>query len=108
MIWPRGDAPWTAEASTFCKSLSDSLGPNVVFWRLRWSGRNSHTARFNAAKSLRDCLQKGLENREWRDAKHFVVAHSHGGNVALMALENLDSRERIAGIAIPAEITILT
>lgn len=97
MIWPSGDAAWTTDASTLCRSLRDRLGPDVVFRRFRWSGRNSHTARLNASKRLRDFLQEGLA--EWPDATHIVVAHSHGGNVALMTLGASNLSERIAGVA---------
>jgi len=97
MIWPSGDALWTTEASTLCRSLQGRLGPDVVFRRFRWSGRNSHTARLNASKKLRDFLQEGLAASP--DATHIVIAHSHGGNVTLMALGDSNLRERIAGVA---------
>jgi len=97
MIWPSGDAVWTTDASTLCKSLRDRLGPDAVFRRFRWSGRNSHTARLNASKRLRDFLEEGLADSP--DATHIVIAHSHGGNIALMALGDSNLRERIAGVA---------
>jgi hypothetical protein len=97
MIWPSGDAVWTTDASTICKSLRDRLGPDAVFRRFPWSGRNSHTARLNASKRLRDFLQEGLAASP--DATHIVIAHSHGGNIALMALGDSNLRERIAGVA---------
>lgn len=97
MVYPSGDAPWTTDASTLCRSLRDSLGPSVVFRRFRWSGRNSHTARLSAAGRLRDYLEEGL--LESPEATHIVVAHSHGGNVALMAVEDSNLCERIAGVA---------
>jgi hypothetical protein len=88
---------WTMDASTLCESLRDRLGPDAVFRRFRWSGRNSHTARLNASKRLRDFLQEGLADSP--DATHIVVAHSHGGNIALMALGDSNLRDRIAGVA---------
>src|SRR5262249_24153836 len=97
MICPSGDAEWTTDASTLCKSLRDRLGPDTVFRRFRWSGRNTHAARLNASTRLRDFLQERLA--EAPDATHVVVAHSHGGNVALMALRDSNLRERIAGVA---------
>ena len=98
MIWPSGDAVWTTDASTLCRSLRDRLGPDAVFRRFRWSGRNSHTARLKASRNLRGYLQEGLL-AESPNATHIIVAHSHGGNVALMALAGSNLRERIAGVA---------
>jgi pimeloyl-ACP methyl ester carboxylesterase len=97
MIFPSGDAAWTTDESTLCRSLRDRLGPDAVFRRFRWSGRNSHTARLNASERLRDFLQGGL--RDSPDATHIIVAHSHGGNVALMAVgDHPNLRERISGV----------
>jgi hypothetical protein len=97
IIWPSGDAPWTTDASTLCRSLRERLGPDTVFRRFRWSGSNSHSARLKASHELRDFLQEGLKVQP--DATHIVVAHSHGGNVALMALGDANLRERFAGVA---------
>jgi len=97
IIWPSGDAPWTTDASTLCRSLRERLGPDTVFRRFRWSGSNSHSARLKASHELRDFLQEGLTGQP--DATHIVVAHSHGGNVALMALGDANLRERFAGVA---------
>jgi hypothetical protein len=98
MIFPSGDAAWTTDESTLCRSLRDRLGPDAVFRRFRWSGRNSHTARLKASERLRDFLQEGLNDPP--DATHIIVAHSHGGNVALRALgDHPNLREQINGVA---------
>ena len=97
VIWPSGDAPWTTDQSPLCNALKARFESGLVFRRYRWSGGNSHTARFTAAEGLRRCLHRGL--KEYPDATHIVVAHSHGGNVALLALAENDLRERIAGVA---------
>ncbi len=47
-----------------------------------WAGGNSHRSRLAAAKELRDLIA-GHELAE--DGKLNLVAHSHGGNVALLA-----------------------
>jgi hypothetical protein len=37
--------------------------------------------------------------RRWPNAHHFIIAHSHGGNIALHALHDTDLKRSIAGIA---------
>jgi hypothetical protein len=53
-----------------------------------WSGGNSHYARDRAA----DELAMHLANADHRN--HWIVAHSHGGNVALRALGKPEVQER--------------
>lgn len=61
-----------------------------------WSGRNTLGARTDAAKALRAHLQQLLER--FPRAHHAVVAHSHGGNVALMALADEALAKRMLGV----------
>lgn len=56
------------------------------FERVAWSGNNSFIAREEGAAELRFHLKQS--HRQYPDAKHLVVAHSHGGTVAVMALDN--------------------
>jgi hypothetical protein len=67
-----------------------------------WSGANSVHARDSAAKGLSVCLRKNLKDP---DATAIIIAHSHGGNVALRALQYLDSsmvnRTRVVTLATP-------
>ncbi len=97
MLNPSGDAPWTQDEATFCNFLRTRFGDRVVFRRFAWSGGNSHTARSKAAESLREYLREGLQ--DWPDDTHVIVAHSHGGNVVLSALNAFNLRGKIAGVA---------
>jgi hypothetical protein len=54
-------------------------------------------ARDRAVKALRLHLRKKFE--EFPNAEHFIVAHSHGGNVALMAAAQPDIANRLSGVA---------
>jgi hypothetical protein len=68
---------------------------------LGWSERNSVSDRRKAADVLRVHLDECLKSSP--DAEHFVVAHSHGGNIASMAfsqMEEADSLRRIHFAAI--------
>lgn len=79
----------------FCKQLNDRLshtamGPAV--WRsyengrtFSWSGENDHEQRLKASKELCNEIIR-LVNRDPHARIHFV-AHSHGGNVLLNAID---------------------
>ncbi|MGH7513765.1 MAG: hypothetical protein ACREOQ_12665 [Gemmatimonadales bacterium] len=71
----------------------------------KWSGRNSHKMRLRASKELE--LHLNEATRANPGAKHFVVAHSHGGNVALYALRQRALQMRLAGLATLATPFIL-
>lgn len=72
--------------------LADSLGglAGVVVYRFCWRGRNRHGDRLAAAKDLKQHLTALV--RKYPNAEHHIVAHSHGGNVALYALRDEDGR----------------
>lgn len=61
----------------------------------RWSGRNSHKDRTDGGDLLETYL---LDRPENPAVPHFIVAHSHGGNIALYALRNPKVRKRIDGL----------
>ncbi len=75
-IWTAHDAPWRCWAHGGAPFL--------------WSGANSWTDRVWAGNELGAYI-KALMRQGWRCA---VVAHSHGGNVLLHALERLSDQER--------------
>src|SRR6266446_3746102 len=90
------DAQWMREESALCASLRNSLSAGVAFRAFRWSGRNSHLERRRAAERLRAELITAVA--EYPDANHYVIAHSHGGNVAFHALKDRDCGPRISGV----------
>jgi hypothetical protein len=80
------------ESSTLCRRLRTLLedsGHEVEFRCVPWSGRNRHAARLEAAGLIRESVAGGPEN-----ARHFVVAHSHGGNACFLALKEEGKEER--------------
>jgi len=89
------DAPWTKEESELCKAVNGAFPDRVEFRRFGWSGGNTLDARRVAASNLRDQLRKD----KVPPARHFVVAHSHGGNIALYALRDPEVCKRITGVA---------
>jgi hypothetical protein len=69
----------------------------VSFTIFEWSGENSHQARLTAASELATHLRAIADAHN--GAAHFVVAHSHGGNVALAALSEDSARRSVDAIA---------
>lgn len=63
-----------------------------------WSGRNSHARRIQAGEQLAtliDSLRKDPSDQV------FIIAHSHGGNVALYSLKHVEPVDGIVFLATP-------
>lgn len=78
---------WFEDDSRFQRALKRYLwtdADHVRFERVLWSGSNTFDARLEGAARLMRHLREARER--FPDAKHVVVAHSHGGTVAAMAL----------------------
>ncbi|ROP44139.1 triacylglycerol lipase [Streptomyces sp. PanSC9] len=88
-------AAWTQMDSALSRALS-AAGLQVS--RFTWSGRNSFHARAHAARELADHL--GRTAREHPGARQWVVAHSHGGNVALHAVERLRQQGQVSPVPV--------
>lgn len=97
-----GERKWyqPADASgNFCSRLQERLTrvmPEMqgAVWRtfdaetsFRWSGANDHRERLRAAYRLYETFTQIIKSD--RNARIHVVAHSHGGNVLLRAVEIL-------------------
>ncbi len=80
-------ANWTAKESDFRTKLASYLQGIVVDDAFRWSGANSHTARMQAGDELAGHL-RGV-HVEYPAARIAILAHSHGGTVALYAMQRL-------------------
>jgi len=95
---------WFESESPFRKTLETSLKEKSLDCEIRslcWSGANSIFARDEAAQKLARVLKDDLKSS---NAAPIVIAHSHGGNVALRAMTHLGadaSRVRIVSLATP-------
>jgi pimeloyl-ACP methyl ester carboxylesterase len=89
---------WTENDSEFCHALKSKL-PGIEFRPFKWSGENREADRRKAAIELANLLKREVLHD--KHACHVVIAHSHGGNVALWALGQLpdDVRSQVAGLA---------
>src|SRR5262245_17316743 len=110
----RRDPPpfWFEERSPFLARLSSELGdiPHKIK-PLLWSGANSIFERDKTAQVLAEHLS--AEHAEHPQAIQLVIAHSHGGNIALRALHHLRQRssasqECEAHSANPLVVTLAT
>jgi len=83
---------WFDNGSSFCTRLSAGLGgiPHKIK-SLRWGGENSVYKRDEVALRLAEDLS--TQHKEHPQATQLVIAHSHGGNIALRALHHLHKRE---------------
>lgn len=95
-------APWTKSGSDFCENLILALEPakvNIIAYT--WSGVNSHKARVEESKRLANLLETMSSETK---SKITLICHSHGGNLALYALnklEKIQSRFNVVTIATP-------
>src|SRR5262245_23147997 len=100
--WGRGLLPrrqrqnrrplWFENGSSFLARLSDDLHdiPHKIT-PLLWSGKNSISERDKTAHALAEHLS--TEHAKHPQATQLIIAHSHGGNIALRALHLLKQRD---------------
>ena len=100
-------AEWMRDDQKLSRGLREEL-PNTHLSRFCWSGANTHTARLDAGDALATHLRTLVE--QFPRAQHFVVGHSHGGNVALYAMKEPASGEGspVLGDAFSGIITLAT
>ena len=92
--WPNPHG-WVSARSFLRRELASRLG-DVTFREFSWAGTNRHAARTEGGASLARFIRDGHD--EYPGARHFVIAHSHGGNVALYAMRDPVAREAVDGI----------
>ncbi len=96
------EAQWTQPESIVSQGINAEFDGCVDVRRFQWSGRNSHRARIEAGKELAEYLSTLQISNPESTIK--IVAHSHGGNVAMLALKEpavAASVDQIACLATP-------
>jgi alpha-beta hydrolase superfamily lysophospholipase len=92
-------AEWTKEGSHLRNIIEKEAGAHTKFYRFTWSGANTRRARLEAGKAL------SLHLKEVREllpsARQIIIAHSHGGNIAIYA-------RKLAGIDDVSIVTLNT
>lgn len=89
-------APWTQPESALRRGWPATPERPVCFSVFDWSGGNSHLDRVKAAGELAEHLS--ALTSEQPAAAHLVIAHSHGGNVALAALGQEKLKGKVAAL----------
>jgi hypothetical protein len=89
------DAAWTRSDSALVQAL-EVLGDGLIVRQFRWTGSNSHEARLAASRRLANHLNS--LSLDEPDLLQFVIAHSHGGNVAMYATRELAPTVKLGGI----------
>src|SRR5688572_22392534 len=79
-------ADWTLPSSRLSRSILDTVHGPVRFEQFLWSGWNAVTSRRRGVERLTLHLAASLAR--WPNAKHFVIGHSHGGNIAFQAMRD--------------------
>jgi|GEM_PF-3419250 len=81
--------PWYKKGGSGYEALSKTLtsqNKNFILHPFSWTGQNNHQARTKAAQELQELLQQLSANKY--HTIH-IVAHSHGGTVALLTANML-------------------
>lgn len=90
-------AGWMQNGSLCRKILGSESGDRVSFVPFGWTGKNNQEARLAASRDLVQTVRSQLEG-DPSEKRVVILAHSHGGNIALKALEELHSVPQVAGV----------
>jgi len=82
-----GGYPWWRRWSLFCSAVRQAFGRECEIREFRWSGKNSDVARLKAGDDLARAIERDSPQRPVH-----LIGHSHGGNVALVAVNRLSRR----------------
>jgi hypothetical protein len=82
---PMNYPAWFEEGSDFRDTVAWLSHPaQVSYSYFNWDGSNSYRSRSDASRKLQEHLSASIRSNP--DAKHVIIAHSHGGTVAAKAL----------------------
>jgi hypothetical protein len=87
---------WAGDDSVLRAELSIQLRSKVEFVRHKWSAWNTHRSRTAGALKLSENVRAAVDKNP--TASHFIIAHSHGGNIALSALRTDELQQAVKGI----------
>ncbi len=80
---------WTADGILSSRLRELFASDDFLFEAIEWDGKNSTGDRSKATERLRSCI---LETED--EVRNVIIAHSHGGNVALNAYYDLAVPQR--------------
>jgi carboxylesterase len=95
-----GAYPWWRRWSLFCWAVLQTVEKECEIREFRWSGLNTDEARREAGADL----ARTIEKEDPRRRVH-LIGHSHGGNVALVAVNRLP-HQRVESVVLLASPNI--
>jgi alpha-beta hydrolase superfamily lysophospholipase len=93
--WARS-ASWTRGDSPLGSALRAAFDERLALFRFDWTGQNRVRERERAARRLQAHLLALLAR--YPDARHYVIAHSHAGNIVMYALRDAALAGRLHGV----------
>ncbi len=90
-------APWIQPNGPLTRQIRKAFLGFCRVEPFEWSGGNSVRDRWAATLDLRARLRS--QRQMYPNARQFIIAHSHGGNIALYALADLDLARQVSGVA---------
>ncbi|MEQ1698187.1 MAG: alpha/beta fold hydrolase [Hyphomicrobiaceae bacterium] len=90
------NSSWTLPQSEFRLSLERRLDGEVEYNTFAWNGDNDEAARADAAQALSRQVSKAMSSHA--ESAHFIIAHSHGGNIALRIGSDVANATPLKGI----------
>lgn len=103
-LWFEEGSPFLARLNTELNDISHKSKP------LLWSGKNAIFERDKTAQVLAEYIS--TEHLEYPKATQLIIAHSHGGNIALRALQHLQKldapKRNEKDCATPLVVTLAT
>jgi hypothetical protein len=90
------NANWTLPESELHRALINRFHGHIKINTFSWSGANRNRARMAAGEELFCRLSEN--NLAHPSAYHFIIAHSHGGNIALYATKTQSAQDALSGI----------
>lgn len=94
------NASWIKSGSSLASWLTKNLPNAPSVHSFSWRGQNKVRARLTAARDLKLHVEslKAQHEQSGEKVAHYLIGHSHGGNVALYAYAQLKNKDDIDGI----------
>lgn len=79
------DASWYQPGGDFYETLKKCIPPHAVIKSVTWSGKNNDEDRLEGAHAL----IMDMATYDLPDDEHYLIGHSHGCNVGMLAIKEL-------------------
>jgi hypothetical protein len=97
------NADWIQDNSPFCSYLRDKLCVDDIT-PINWTGRNTTKARHDGMIDLSTKLKNSLAEKP--ASLHVVIGHSHGGTIALQAVNSPEFVNRVRIVLLSTPILV--